>query len=413
MKANQLSLFSEAQLQQTQRSNRANAARNAQTAAGVQKKEEVKKEAGADRLDSKVDVQQQPQVQSGTTTTQTGENTFESTTKTGVKMTHSEDGTFDLKMPEGYQFAGNAEGKVTGRGPDGKPMAGKIEVGENDIPVLSFEDKGVNFAVDLGNLDYEATKKLPTGSVTQFVQSDGMQSLTVTGAGPTQNGKEEKFVHQAVFGPDGSKLEDSGVHLQGGQVHFELPNGVGTSRQLPLGGPRNYAPQAPPQAEVQNQPPAPSPEPPVQNNAEVGGAAKPSPINEPLLDETPPVTGAGGGGGSVEPLVSASGVTRVSLPDGTQLTQLHNGVSLTVKNDGTAVASTPNGQASPVKIEEWMSKDSNGAEFREKRYSFQDGESNRYTMFEKSMDVVVQSGDGKVAGQIAHPRRPRFHRSAR
>lgn len=413
MKANQLSLFTEAQLAQTRKSNQSNAARNSQAAMGVQKKDEVQKESGADRLESKVDLAQQPQVQqTGTTTKETGDGTFESTTKSGMQMTHRDDGTFDLKMPEGYQFAGNAEGKVTGRGPDGKPLGGQIEVGENEIPILSFEDKGVNFAVDLGTLDYEATKQLPTGSVTQFIQSDGMQSVTVTGAGPTEKGKEQQYTHQAVFSPEGKVVENSGMAIQGGEVHFELPNGVGTSRGLPLGGPRNFGPAAAPepqtpaapQTEAEAKPQAQTgPQDTAAQNTEVGGAARPTPMNQPLLEETPPVTGAGGEATSVEPLVSASGVTRVSLPDGTQLTQLHNGVSLTVKNDGTAVASTPNGQASPVTIEDWMSKDAaSGKEFREKRYTFQDGEKNRYTMFEKSMDVVIESADGKVA-QIAHP----------
>ena len=365
MRANQLSNFSRTQSLSLQRQTANAGTRNAQTAArSMGPKKGGGKKA---RTGDSASVSQQPE-QPAVENRELEPGKFQSESQSGLKLQHQEDGSFDLKMPNGYQFSGDQQGKVTGKGSDG-PVQGKLGTSEDGSPTLSFKDKGTDYEVDLNKLDFAATKEKSNGSfTTQVVRSDGSQQVAVGGPKKPDGSQETQFASfdrngQVTEKSDGIKVADGKVEVGGGQS------------ALPLGQPGDK----PKEAAISTDNPMQKPQYIHMKQAENGEMYRTD-------------------------VVTASGVQRTTV-DGTQITQLHNGVRLTVNDKGEAVASTNNGKgpAGKVKTEDYTTRDPNtGRTVQEQRYTFNDEKGNRYTMFSESMDVAVESKDGKVA-QIAHP----------
>lgn len=365
MRANQLSNFSRTQSLSLQRQNTAAGTRNAQTAArSMGARSGSGKKARTEDSASVSHPSDQPSVENR----ELGAGKHESKSQSGLELQHQDNGSFELKMPNGYEFSGDQQGKVSGKGADG-PVKGQLATGDDGSPLLRFEDKGTDYEVDLGKLDFAATKEKSNGSfTTQVVRADGSQQVAVGGPKKADGSQETQF---ASFDPSGKVLEKSdGINVAAGKVEV-----AGGQSALPLG-------------------------PPGGKPKEVAISTD-NPMQQPQFIH---MKKADNGEMQRTDVVTASGVQRTTV-GGNQVTQLHNGVRLSVDGQGKATASTNNGKgpAGPVKTEDYTTRDPNtGRTIQEQRYTFSDDKGNRYTMFSESMDVAVESKDGKVA-QIAHP----------
>lgn len=391
-----------------------NAARNATTNAATSNKDvkkAVEKETGSERLESQSSVHST--TSEGITTRELGGKTTHET-DSGVRMTTSEDGTFDLSLPTGHRIASDSEGRLTGLDSEGKQFKPELH-DDGEFASVGFVDKKGNFVeVGLDSLDFAITSK--HDNFTQHVFPDGTQVLNMSGTLQSGPGKFENIEHAVKISPEGevqTKGKIPGFGIQDGEVSFDLKEGLSTTRQLmfPLpgaGAPRARRPKPQHQAAPNHHE---TPRPHHEQKAEPKKADEGGPI---LQEEFPPFglgeinesnTGNRSNTGTQRPPqpevmhqdTTPSGVTRVAMSDGTNITQLLNGVQLTTGPNGTAAY---DGTGQPLKVQEktWQRP---GQE-PETQYLFADSRGNHYSMFSNSLDFTVESPNRDVA-QVVRP----------
>lgn len=257
-------------------------------------------------------------------------------------------------------------------------------VDDGERQKLAYSDAdGNRHLLDVSNGDYEVSNR--QGTLTQGVKADGTTDYAARGTYTDKAGKPVQYENTVSFSAAGTLLSKEGfddLRIAGDGMSFTLPNGVATDRTL---------------VQSADQPIDIAKKLVVSGGfaEEWGGALS---LADELLNPTaPPVATAPVAAPTAPPqqkVVAGAGLTREALPDGSYLNTLPNGVRINV---GEANASALDANGQPLEVTRHATADGGDGYWLQVR----DGNGVSYAITNKSMDLMVQSADGKVSQLVA------------
>jgi hypothetical protein len=297
-------------------------------------------------------------------------------------------GNYQLKLPGGDQIVWDGKNQPVGVGADG---AFKVESHLDQAGLstgYSYQAKD-GTEVFINRDDMSVVYRNQKDGVTQHLDSEGGQFIVAKNNYKGSSG-DATMEQQIYIDPKGQvhnlKGDPDGLLVSKTQVSFKNPTNWQVAARLPR--PLDFTPTGQFCYPTGGSQPNPSP---------AGGAQPAPPVNpnpnQPLswAEPNPDVPSANEG---------RSQIIRTRTPDGSLCITTRNGIAMMAQSDGKSYALDPRQEkgSDSLPVSVGLHELPNG-QF-EHKYTFNDAKGGRYTMFEHSEDMYVQSGDNRVNQHI-------------
>lgn len=303
-----------------------------------------------------------------------------------------------FSLPNGDQF--RTDGDVVAiLGDNPRARSPKLVQEDDGRTLLAYSDKKRNsYQLDITTGDFQVTNA--DGSLSQKFNSDGSQEISARSVHTTEAGSKRHSEHSAKFGADGQLIEKSGfdnLEVDAKSLVYTLPDGKPTVRNLMDSTDVRYK---------EEKPAAPAPGSWGDTESIVDGilgtgaaaastsAAAANPTSETPTEPKVNATSSASTAKEVGPSKTVpSGVSRVTLEDGTVVTKLPNGIHF---HDGgeQKFAVDKDGNRLEVHTREGIPSESGYIMYAKGK----DGVG--YTITPDSLDMIAESRDGKVHQQL-------------